>query len=259
MRRQLVLSALVLGWVAVANAQTPTSPPSAPSSGPERSDPGPSRLKGADAQKLIGRTIMNAQNEKVGEIKSIHLDHDGVVDAVIVSVGGFLGMGDREAALTWKDITVSDNGEKVATSLTKEQLQNLPPYRYADPAQRGTAFRDRPSPPDAKSPTVATTPPQPRAGFNTGGDVSGSGIVRASVRNPAGESIGSVEEVLLTADGTVKSVIVSVGGFLGVGSKRVAMQWKDFKIWQDKDTLTLVTEATKADLKSAPDYKAEGR
>ena len=81
--------------------------------------------------------------------------------------------------------------------------------------------------------------------------------MRASVRNPAGESIGSVEEVVLSADGKVKSVIVSVGGFLGVGTKQVAMQWKDFKIWQDKDTLTLVTEATKEDLKAAPDYKPE--
>jgi sporulation protein YlmC with PRC-barrel domain len=243
----------------VAEAQSPptsTSPPSAVAA------PSQARLHGADAQKLLGRDITNAQNEKIGEIKSIQLDQDGVVSAVIVSVGAFLALVDREVALAWRDITVTDNGEKVSTALTKEQLQNLPPYRYTDLKQRGTAFRDGPqdTKPSALPPSTpqATTTPLPRAGFTTG-DVSGVRYARASVRNPAGESIGTVDEIVLSPDGVVKSVIVSVGGFLGVGSKRVAMAWKDFKIWQDKDTLTLVTEATKDELKAAPDYKVDTR
>ena len=123
MRRLLALSFVVFGWVAAAQAQssTPQAPP--PSVSSDKSEA--ARLKGADAQKLIGRAITNTQNEKIGEIKSIHLDPEGVVDAVIVSVGGFLGVGDREVAVTWKDITVADNGEKVTTALTKEQLKNL--------------------------------------------------------------------------------------------------------------------------------------
>lgn len=259
MRGLLALSILGLAGVGVAEAQTTSPGPSTP---PATTAASPARMQGADAQKLLGREVRNAQGDKVGEIKSIQLDKDGVVSAVIVSVGGFLGIGDREVALAWKDIAVSDNGEKVSTALTKEQLQALQPYRYADPKHRGTAFRDGPD--DAKPSTAAspTTPAPttsqpasvPRAGFTTG-DVSGVGYARATVRNPAGETIGTVDEIVLSPEGTVKSVIISVGGFLGVGSKRVAMKWGDFKIWQDKDTLTLVTEATKDELKAAPDYK----
>lgn len=267
MRWQFALGVLLSGWLGVAHAQTP---PGAPASPPPAGTAGATsaRLQGADAQKLLGRAITNAQNEKIGEIKSIHLDRNGVVDAVIVSVGGFLGIGDREVALAWKDLQVSANGEKVSTSLTRDQLQALPAYRYAEPRHRGTVFRDEPSSAEGKPPTTApgkTAEPAPpsappsRAGFNTGGDVSGAGLVRAAVRNPAGESIGEVEEVVLSAEGKVKHIIVSVGGFLGVGTKRVAMKWSDFRIWQDKDRLTLVTEVTKDDLKAAPDYRANGQ
>ncbi len=255
--RGLLLALTIVSFTAVgmAQAQTPPSPPAAATGSP-------ASVRGADAQKLLGRDVRNEQGDKIGEIKSIQLDHEGVVSAVIVSVGGFLGVGDREVALAWKDIAVADNGEKVSTALSKEQLQALPPYRYADPKHRGTAFRDTPADakPSAAPPTTNTATPSvpptpgPRAGF-TSGDVSGVGYTRATVRNPAGETIGTVDEIILSPEGAVKSVIVSVSGFLGVGTKRVAMKWTDFKIWQDKDTLTLVTEATKDDLKAAPDYK----
>ena len=104
----------------------------------------------------------------------------------------------------------------------------------------GIAHAQTPSGTPASAPPASTTDAS-RAGFNNGGDVSGKALVRAAVRNPAGESIGEVEEVVLSADGRVKNIIVSVGGFLGVGTKRVAMQWSDFRLWQDKDRLTLVT------------------
>ena len=257
MRGLLALTIVSLTAVGMAQAQTPPS-----SSPPAAATGSPASVRGADAQKLLGRDVRNEQGDKIGEIKSIQLDQDGAVSAVIVSVGGFLGIGDREVALAWKDIAVANNGEKVSTALTKDQLQALPPYRYADPKHRGTAFRDMPADakpsaapaPSTAAPSVPPTP-GPRAGF-TSGDVSGVGYTRATVRNPAGETIGTVDEIILSSEGTVKSVIVSVSGFLGVGTKRVAMKWTDFKIWQDKDTLTLVTEATKDDLKAAPDYKA---
>ncbi len=75
------------------------------------------------SDKLIGRNIKNTQNETIGEIKSVMLNQGGSVDSVIVGVGGFLGMGEREVALGWKDLNVSDNGEKVTTTMTKGSAQ----------------------------------------------------------------------------------------------------------------------------------------
>ena len=66
----------------------------------------------ADAGKLIGRDVQNMQNETIGEITSIYLGKDGKVDSVMVGVGGFLGMGEREVKLAWSDLKVTDGGAK---------------------------------------------------------------------------------------------------------------------------------------------------
>ncbi len=143
----LLMSGAVVGLLAaapVAMAQTtttpttPTSPPTVtPAPAPSMTTPGQ-----ADAKKLIGRNIKNANNDTVGEIKSVYLDKDGKVQTVIVGVGGFLGMGEREVALAWSDLQVSNNGEQVMVNMTKDQLKGLPEYKYRDPKYRGTVFTD---------------------------------------------------------------------------------------------------------------------
>ena len=58
----------------------------------------------ADTRKLIGRNIKNADGDTIGEIKSIYINKDGKVDSVMVGVGGFLGVGDREVRIAWSDL-----------------------------------------------------------------------------------------------------------------------------------------------------------
>ena len=101
---------------------------------------GASRMGQAQAQELIGADVKNAQNETIGEIESVHLDQSGTVSNVIVSVGGFLGLGSRDVALSWSDLEVADGGQSVTTTMTKEQLKNLPEYQYSDSSQRGKVF-----------------------------------------------------------------------------------------------------------------------
>jgi sporulation protein YlmC with PRC-barrel domain len=153
----LLMSGAVAGLLAaapVAMAQTTTTPAPAPTA-PSVTTPGavkapvanatdPAVIPGgqADAKKLIGRNIKNANNDTVGEIKSVFLDKDGKVQTVIVGVGGFLGMGEREVALAWSDLQVSNNGEQVMVNMTKDQLKGLPEYKYTDPKYRGTVFTD---------------------------------------------------------------------------------------------------------------------
>lgn len=153
----LLMSGAVAGLLAaapVAMAQTTTTPAPAPTA-PSVTPPGavkapmanatdPAVVPGgqADAKKLIGRNIKNANNDTVGEIKSVFLDKDGKVQTVIVGVGGFLGMGEREVALAWSDLQVSNNGEQVMVNMTKDQLKGLPEYKYTDPKYRGTVFTD---------------------------------------------------------------------------------------------------------------------
>uniref|UniRef100_UPI0013C4D237 PRC-barrel domain-containing protein n=1 Tax=Desertibaculum subflavum TaxID=2268458 RepID=UPI0013C4D237 len=130
-----------------------------------------------EADKLIGRDIQNTQNETIGEIESVLLGSGGKAETVVVGVGGFLGMGEKNVALKWSDLNVSQNGEKVTVAMTKEQLKSLPEFTYRDEKDRGRVVpydvsRNDASPrtaPLATPPgrTAADTAPGARTGTDT--------------------------------------------------------------------------------------------
>jgi hypothetical protein len=102
MLNRIILATLITAGATAAYAQSPTAAPQTSSTPPAVSSPAvkpmPSQAS-ADTRKLIGRNIQNAQNETIGEIKSVFIGKDGNVDSVMVGVGGFLGMGEREVRL----------------------------------------------------------------------------------------------------------------------------------------------------------------
>jgi sporulation protein YlmC with PRC-barrel domain len=279
MLKHIVLAtALTCGVTAVhAQTQQATSPPPASTSAPD------AMMAPADARKLIGRSVKNADNETIGEIKSIYIGKDGKVDSVMVSVGGFLGVGDREVRIAWSDLKISDNGEKVMVNMTKDQLKAKPEYRYSKESWRGQVFTDtgpwtaRPSDTarasdrpsdrmaDSTKPMDRTSRPSDQAAttstgdFNASGDMSANAIVGATVRNEHRESVGKVEDIYVDNSGAIKTVVVSVGGFLGVGAKDVAVKWNELKFSRDGKSLVITTSWTKDSLKAMPDYKYERR
>ena len=261
MIKQLVLAGLLTVGASAAYAQ-PTTPPRA-------GDPQIAAMpSGADAKKLIGRNVKNLQDDTVGEIEAVHIDADGKVDSVILGVGGFLGLGERHVRVAWKDLRISDNGEKVVINATKDQLKAMDPYTYRDPKLRGQVFGDKGPWPytagdnRAAAPadrTASATATESTGDFNVRGAVSGNALIGAKVHNAEKETVGSIEDVYLDAKGAVDSVVVSVGGFLGVGTKHVAVKWSDLKVGRDGKDLMLTTNWTKDSLKAMPDYKYERR
>jgi hypothetical protein len=94
----------------------------------------------AEAGKLIGQSVETPSGDRIGEVEAVNIGTDGKVTNVIVGVGGFLGVGERDVALSWKDLQITDNGAKVVTNLTKPRLEAMAPYKYSDPKHRGTVF-----------------------------------------------------------------------------------------------------------------------
>ncbi len=94
----------------------------------------------AEAGKLIGQSVENAAGDRIGEVEAVNIGADGKVSNVIVGVGGFLGVGERDVALGWKDLQITDNGGKVVANLSKSSLESMKPYKYTDPKHRGTVF-----------------------------------------------------------------------------------------------------------------------
>jgi len=73
------------------------------------------------ASKLIHMNVYNAQNEKIGDIKELMVKKDGNIESVVIGVGGFLGMGERDVAvkfseMKWVDEPVSNSSASTSTN-----------------------------------------------------------------------------------------------------------------------------------------------
>ena len=125
------------------------------------------------------------------------------------------------------------------------------------------AFAQAPSP----APKDTAAPPQTASAertvstgdFDKHGNISGNALIGAKVKNSGNETVGAIDDVYIDKDGSIKMVIVSVGGFLGVGSKAVAVKWNDITYGKDGDSLKLTTNLTKDQLKGMTDFTASER
>jgi sporulation protein YlmC with PRC-barrel domain len=83
------------------------------------------------ASKFKGSDVMGPDNQKIGDVSDILFERDGSkINAYVVGVGGFLGIGAKEVALAPSEFQVvpGDNGAapKLKVGMTKEQLQEAP-------------------------------------------------------------------------------------------------------------------------------------
>jgi sporulation protein YlmC with PRC-barrel domain len=78
------------------------------------------------ASKMIGSSVYDVQNRKIGSVQDLVLNKNGKVDAVVVDVGSFLGMGGKDVAILPSDIK-TDNS-RLTLDRTKEQLQQMASY-----------------------------------------------------------------------------------------------------------------------------------
>ena len=70
------------------------------------------------------------------------------------------------------------------------------------------------------------------------GDWRSSKLVGATVYNSQGNSIGTIDDMLLGSNGKISNVTISVGGFLGVGSKTVEVPFSRLKFEPSKSNST---------------------
>jgi sporulation protein YlmC with PRC-barrel domain len=78
------------------------------------------------ASKMIGSAVYDVQNRKIGSVDDVILNKNGKVDAVVIDVGSFLGMGGKDVAVLPSDIKTDNN--RLTLDRTKEQLQQMATY-----------------------------------------------------------------------------------------------------------------------------------
>lgn len=84
--------------------------------------------------KLVGIPVYNKQNDKLGEIEDLAIENGKTITGVVVSVGGFLGIGERYVLVDPTTIVVDaqDGTWKAFVDTTKDTLKSAPQFRYGE-------------------------------------------------------------------------------------------------------------------------------
>ena len=129
------------------------------------------------------------------------------------------------------------------------------PAIAADEAEKGPAPASGPA---AKAATDAPKEPVPPPSVTVIGAADARGILGRDVRSTAGENMGRIVDVIVDRAGTVRAAVIDFGGFLGVGSRKIVVDWGALHFGQvtnKKESITL--ELTLEQVKAAPEYKED--
>ena len=282
---------------AFAQTQAPApADPAAPAT--EQMAPAVAPAEGQLASNLIGETVYNGTGddaEKIGDVNELVIGKEGNVESIIIGVGGFLGIGEKNVAMDYTKIkwAEKDGDRWIVVAATKDELNALPTFdrRAYDvqpaaaatdttaPAPAAPATAEAPAtadqPATAEAPAVkgdkptaestapaATTDETKTAAIDKSqlteipaGEIRSEELVGTTVYGANNENVGEIGDVVLSTDGKVDSIIIDVGGFLGIGEKEVAVGMDNLAFMTDKDgNKYLYTNFTKEQLDAAAAY-----
>jgi sporulation protein YlmC with PRC-barrel domain len=169
---------------------------------------------GFPASAILGRTVVNDAEVTVGKIEDLIIDPNENVLLAVLSVGGFLGMGAKHIAVSFAGLEIGDT-QAVYPNATREALEGLPDESGA-----------------------------------TG--IRATKVIGATVVNQDGETVGTIDDLIVTPARNVAHAVLSVGGFLGIGKKHVVIP---YHVLETHDGQLVFRDATRDSLKELPEFK----
>jgi hypothetical protein len=107
-------------------------------------------------------------------------------------------------------------------------------------------------------PAAKEATPAPPASVTIIAPREAHGVLGREVRSPTNEDMGRIVDVIVDRTGTVRAAVIDFGGFLGVGSRKIVVDWNALhfgRVADKGDSITL--ELTKAQVAAAPEYKED--
>lgn len=206
-----------------------------------------------------------AEWDDIGEINDLIVTESGEIAAVILGVGGFLGMGEKDVALDLSQINrvrEQDDPDKffLVVNASQEVLEAAPAFNRGDDDMAMTSETttsevmiediDRP---------MFVAPQIERDGYAMvdRAELTSETLTGARVYDISDEDVGEVSTLLLSDDGMVDQVILDIGGFLGLGEHQVAVTFDELGILRsdDGDDFRVYIDATQESLEAQPEYK----
>jgi PRC-barrel domain len=115
--------------------------------------------------------------------------------------------------------------------------------------------------PNAAPPNTAPAAPKegvPPPSVTIIGAADAHGVLGRDVRSAADEDMGRIVDVVVDRAGQVRAAVIDFGGFLGVGSRKIVVDWNALRFWRignKSDSISL--ELTKEQVRAAPEYKED--
>ena len=239
-----------------AFAQTTTAP-AQQTPAAENTAPVP-RAEGALMSNIIGVSVYNGTGDdaqNIGKVDDVVFDSGGKAKSAIIGVGGFLGVGKKDVAFDYAKLEWAEkNGERwLVAKTTKDELNAQPAFdrKPYDPAPAQSADATQP----ANNTTTTQAPaaaPMKKAEGNLASNIMGESVYNGTADDA--QKIGDVKDIVLAKDGKADSLVIGVGGFLGIGTKNVTYDFDKAK-WAEKNgDRWLVAETTKEQLQAQPDF-----
>jgi hypothetical protein len=115
-----------------------------------------------------------------------------------------------------------------------------------------------PAPPPQNTAPAAPKEPPPPPSVTIIGAMEAHGVLGRDVRSPTDQDMGRIVDVIVDRAGVVRAAVIDFGGFLGVGSRKIVVDWNALhfgRIANKGDSITL--ELTEEQVIAAPEYKED--
>jgi sporulation protein YlmC with PRC-barrel domain len=98
---------------------------------------GPARIytempAGTTVTNFYKQNVYDPSDNKIGDVDDVLIDKEGKVTAMIIAVGGFLGMGEKDVAVPFSSVRASEKNNKwyLVLNTTKDALKSAPGFTY---------------------------------------------------------------------------------------------------------------------------------
>ncbi len=126
----------------------------------------------------------------------------------------------------------------------------------AAPATAPAAPATTPAAPVTAPAASSATPPKPK-NLEPLQSAALSGVLGKKVTGPDGKELGLVVDVVVAADGHPLAAIIDFGGFLGVGSRKIAIDWRLLRFDPGQPDWQVALRLSRAEVQAAPEYKPD--
>ena len=209
------------------------------------------------ASDIIGMEVKNYQGEKLGKVNDLAVDLEtGRIVQVILSSGGFIGINDTLVAVPPGALHRDATDKVIHLNADKEKLKAAPRFetsKWAECCESNhvaEVYRYY-----GEEPYFTETTPTPNSSTRLGYVQKASKVMDLSVKNLQDEKLGKVENLMVDLPaGRIVAVIVSSGGFLGIGDELSAIPPTALRLNSERDALQL--DVSKEALSNAPHFKA---